>query len=378
MNYFDIHSLVNYLSRISGLGLITSFFALCVIILCVYIITYLHALNRRASKFERWKFLVDTLIRNAIFFEEETSSTSLHSLLKVLEVDAFQIPDRVNKLLKNPHFRNLLLKELIAAKQNMSGTAARNLQHLFRQLELNYDVVKLVKNNLWHLKATGIQYLGIMEMVEHKNLVLGYTNHKRRLIRVEAQNTIVKFSGFEGLRFLDQAPFALTEWQQIKLLEELSQLPAENFKGIDNWLRSDNKSVVIFALKLARNYFRFELYENVKSCLNHPDPEVRRQAILTIKELQTAESAEDLLRFYDSETERNKLEIILVLEDVGSEIEVPFLMRVLDLEGNKLKLAAAKAVAVIGETGIEQLATYPEANEYPYKEIFRQVKAEKK
>ncbi len=369
----------------------TSAFVFFILALCVYIVVYLNIYNLRASKFERWKFLADTLIRNAIFFEEDESASSSHSLLKVLEVNSFPIPDRVRKLLVNPHFRNLLIRELIAAKQNMSGQAALNLKNLFRQLQLNRDVVNMVESKSWHLKASGIQYMGAMEMREHKNIIIPHTNSRRGLIRVEAQNTIVKFSGFQGLRFLDDAPFVITEWQQIKLLEELSQLPAENFTGIDNWLKSANDSVVIFALKLARNYFRFELYDNVKSCLGHEKSEVRRQAILTIKELQTADSAADLLRFYESETEENKLEIIKVLQDVGTEAEIPFLMKVLNEEINKLKLAAAKAIVAIGDAGLAVavvwkncrgclavLESYSNAQAFPFNQIIRQVKAERK
>lgn len=377
MNYLEISTFSDYLSKLSGLGVITCVFVIFIVALSIYILTHLYILNRRSSKFERWKFLADTLIRNAIFFEEDEGASSGYSLLKVLEVNTFPIPDRVKKLLPNRHFRNLITKELIGARQNMTGTAGQNLQNLFKQLELDQDALKMIKSDSWYLKASGIQYLGVMEMIEHKNLIFTYTNNKRGLIRVEAQNTIVKFSGFDGLRFLDQASFPITEWQQIKLLEELSQLPGENFTGIDKWLKSSNDTVVIFALKLARNYFRFELYENVISCLEHANAEVRRQAILATKELQTATTAAELINFYDSETERNKLAIINVLEDVSTEAELPFLITIFEQGNNQLKIAAAKAIAATAN-GFEKLEFYENANLYPYNEIIDQVKAGKK
>jgi hypothetical protein len=260
----------------------------------------------------------------------------------------------------------------------MTGAAAENLKNLFKQLELDKEAVSMIKGSSWYLKASGIQYLGVMEMIEHKKLILPYINNGRGLIRVEAQNTIVKFNGFEGLRFLDSASFPITEWQQIKLLEELSQLPGENFTGIDKWLKSSNETVVIFALKLARNYFRFELYENVINCLEHRNDEVRRQAILAAKELQTEATAADLLKNYSSENEKNKLAIIKVLEDVGTDSEFSFLIGVFDKSSNQLKMAAAKALAANGDVGLEKLESYPKADRFPYNEIINQVKAEKK
>lgn len=364
-------------SGLSALGIITLVFAISIGLLCIYILTSLYTGNKRASKFERWKFLADTLIRNAIFFEEDESAASATSILKVLKVHTFPIPERVKKLLVNPHFRVLIIKELIAARQNMSGAAAINLKNLFKQLNLHNDAVDMINSNSWYLKASGIQYLGIMEMAEYKDMIFPYANNKRGLVRVEAQNAIVKFSGFEGLRFLDQASFPLTEWQQIKLLEELANLPGENFTGIDKWLASSNDSVVIFALKLARNYFRFELYDNVIACLNHKNPEVRRHAILAAKELQTFTTASDLVKNYEYESERNKLAIIYVLEDLRSDDKVPFLISVFKTESNQLKIAAAKAISAISGA-LEQLEADDISAQSPYFEIIKQVKSEKK
>ncbi|SKB31187.1 HEAT repeat domain-containing protein [Daejeonella lutea] len=364
-------------SGLSGLGIITIIFTISIIALGFYILTYLFIVNKRDSKLERWKFLADTLIRNAIFFEEDQSASSATSLLKVLEVNIFPIPERVKKILPDPHFRQLMMRELIAAKQNMTGAASVNLKNLFRQLELDQDALEMVRSNSWYLKASGIQYLGIMEMAEHKNLVMPFTNSKSGLVRVEAQNAILKFSGFDGLRFLDDASFPITEWQQIKILEELAQLPTEHFTGIEKWLKSSNDTVVIFALKLARNYFRFELYDHVISCLNHANPEVRYNAILAAKQLQTETTASDILKFYEFDTERNQLAIIRVLEDLRSENNLPFLLNVFLEESNQLKIAAAKAIVAI-ENGVEQLELQISSNQYPYNEIIRQVKTERK
>ena len=162
MNQFGINSFLNLFSGLSGLAIITIGFTIAIFSLGIYILVYLNVVNTRDSKFERWKFLADTLIRNAIFFEEDESASSTTSLLKVLEVNTFPIPERVKKILPNPHFRRLLMSELISAKQNMSGAAALNLKSLFRQLELDKDAVEMVIIHSLYLKASGIHYLGIM------------------------------------------------------------------------------------------------------------------------------------------------------------------------------------------------------------------------
>mgnify|MGYP000179098072 CR=1 FL=1 len=110
---------------------ISALFVIIIVVLCIYILTYLYIVNNRESKFERWKFISDTLIRKSIFFEEDESASSGNLLLKVLEVNTFPIPDRVKKLLQNSHFKHVLIRDLIAARQNMTGAAGQNLKNLF-------------------------------------------------------------------------------------------------------------------------------------------------------------------------------------------------------------------------------------------------------
>ena len=370
----DFKNLIYFLSGFNFFSLSTYLFCLLILVLCAFIILYLNIRNRQEAKFTRWKFISDNLIRSAIFFEEEENIDSGKTILKTQYIP---LPGRFKKLLPDFHFRKLLTKELLTAKQNMSGTAASNLRILYKQLGLDEDALKMINSRSWYLKASGIQQLEIMDLSEYKDKISKYTNNKRGLVRVEAQNAIVKFNGFEGLHFLDHATYQISEWQQIKLLEELSRLPVENFPGIDIWLSSKNDSVVTFALKLAREYNRFELYDKVFICLKHLNPKVREQAISTLKELQTENTANHLVEIYNDETHRNKIAIIKALEDVGTNLEITFLLGLLDSENNQVKIAAARALASIGSEGLLQLQSYEKANDYPYKNIIDQIKAEK-
>lgn len=377
MNKPELISFLDFLSEFSIFSLATAFFGLLIVLLCAYILIFIYSENRRKTNFERWKFISDTLIRSAIFFEENEVSKSEIRGRKIIDFTLLPMPGRFTKLLPHPSFRKLLTTELLFAKQNMSGTAASNLKSLFIQLKLDQDALKMIDSNSWYLKALGIQQIGIMELDEHYDRIFKYTNNKKGLIRVEAQNAIVKFSGFEGLRFLDNATYPISEWQQIKLLEELSQLPAENFTGIEKWLISGNDSVVIFALKLTGNYYRFELYDRVAGCLKHTNPEVRRQAINVLKELANEGTASHLIEVYRTETGRNKLTILKALEKVSTNIEIPFLLDLLGDESNDIKIAASRTLSTLGNEGFRALLFYPGANEYPYNEIINQIRAEK-
>ncbi|MHB1178236.1 MAG: HEAT repeat domain-containing protein [Daejeonella sp.] len=363
--------MINFLSGISFFGLIAAIFWVLILFLCLFILNYLYEVNQRETKHGRWKFISDTLIRNAIFLEEDGD-------LMAGDVEGMHIPGRLKKLLPNPYFRKIITAELLAAKQNMSGTAATNLKKLFSQLKLDDQALIMLNSNSWHIKAAGIQQLGIMEMLDHSDKIVKLVNHKRQLIRVEAQNTLIEFFGFEGLRFLDEATYPISEWQQIRILKELSQMPSENFTGIDKWLKSANDSVVIFALKLAKVYYRFELYKEVVECLQHQNPEVRYQAILACAGLQTENTADQLVNIFFEETERNKITIINILGDVGTSSEFTFLLSLLENEPNALIIVAAHSLASLGDEGMKALKSHSKANDYPLVYIIKQIESEKK
>ncbi|MEJ7693957.1 HEAT repeat domain-containing protein [Daejeonella sp.] len=375
MEVFDITNLIG--PGLSFFGYLIITFWLVTTTLCTFILNYLYIVNKRETRYERWKFIADTFIRKAIFFEEVEPQEKDGSP-EIIKNDLPPTPKRLQKLLPNPYFRKLITIELLSAMDSMSGTAAANLKRAFYQVKLNTRVSKMLDSPHWHIKAAGIQQAGIMGMDEFKDKISRFINHERRLIRVEAQNTILKLSGFDGLRFLDDVTYPISEWQRLRILEELSRLPPENFTGIDKWLKSKNDTVVIFALKLAKVYFRFELYEEVRACLSHQNSEVRRQAILACTELQTQDTARQLINRFRSEEEKNQLLIIKALSQIGTEEDIPFLSSLLFSENIKVVIASAYSLADLGENGMAALESHTKAAVFPLDRIITEIKSEVK
>ena len=323
---------------------------------------------------DRWNSVSDVVIYQVIFYEdEEPEPDQASGLMDIIQGVKIKIPPRMAKHLSNRHFIETLTQKLIAAKLNMSGSASDNLTRLFRQLELDKNILKMLNSSSWYKKASAIQQIGIMELDEYKEKLFDFVDHKRGLIRVETYNAILKFYGFEGLRFLDNASYPITEWQQIKLLDQLASSPTEHFTGIEVWLESGNDTIVLFALKLVKNYHRFELYDRVLECLKHKNPEVRRQAILVLKDLPSEQTPSKLIDIYVSETANNQLAILHALESVSMDTEIPFLRRLLDDQVNAVKIAAAKSLASLGPAGLEVIQSHPDAKEYPLSQILAQI-----
>jgi hypothetical protein len=341
-----------------------SFFGIACMLVS-YMLIYLKIVKNRRSKYKKWKNIADLLVRDAIFSENED-----------LESVQFPVNHRTEVLLKDSRFRKILTKELLLAKKNMSGTAGLFLQKLYLQLQLDQYALKNLLSNKWHIKAKAIQDLGIMGLKEYLPKIYRHTNNRNELIRMEAQIAVIKLTGFEGLRFLDVVSYQITDWQQIKLLNELSYLPANNFSGIEKWLLSKNDSVVIFALKLVKNFHRFELYKQVEACLDHISINVRNKAIMAIEKVYTEDTSQMLLNRYPNEVLQNQTTIVKAVQEIGTEEDISILISFLGHEELEQKRIIVRSIANISENGISELCLLPEANVPPLSLILKQIEGE--
>lgn len=334
--------------------------------LTAFMTIYLIIRRRRRIKYTKWNHIADLLVRKAIFFERD--ETNIHSTVPLTH--------RAERLIINRRFRSHLTKKIISAARSLSGQSADNLKLLYLQLGLDKFALSMIGSSKWHKKAQGIQQLGVMGLKSHLTTIYRYTNHKNESIRIEAQLSVLKLYGFEGLRFLDVVSYRISEWQQILLLKELSLQSHSNLTGIEKWLQSENSSVVIFALKLARNYHHFELYDAIKECLKHPAEEVRVQAIYALTEVYTESTSALLTSLLPHETINIQLTLAKAIMKIGDSNDLEGLLRFFDNISNfSLKFAVARTIAHL-EGGIQALQGHPEADNYPVNEMMAQIYSE--
>lgn len=340
------------------------FFGLTIIMCCIMFIKLTINKNRK-RKYIKLKSMADILVRNAIFYDNNAQKS------------AIPVTFRTSKMLSNSNFRAILVKELLSAKKNISGTSATNLENLYNQLNLDKYASKKLKDRRWHIKAKAIQELGIMGQKKYLNTIYRATNSKNELVRMEAQITVVKMFGFEGLRFLDVVSYQITEWQQIQLMQELSRVSTDNFSGIEKWLDSDNQSVVVFALKLVRNYHRFELYKQVIDLLYHKSDLVRFEAIYTLGKIYTVDTSKILIDSYAQETLNNRIAIVKTLQLIGFDDDIPKLISFLEHENdNELKRHIVRTIAKISPAGLKNISILFQSEQYPLDQIVKQIEGE--
>jgi hypothetical protein len=346
-------------------------FLVVFLLIVAAIFLYLSYKKRLFRKRERLKKKIYLLIEKALFYEPP-------SLQKTENNAWMKIPFKFQALLKKKLPRAVLRTEILQVQKNISGASRDNLQKLYEQLGLKQDALKkLNRFRQWYIKAEGIQELSIMNQRDCLRSIYRYVNDKNEYIRMEAQSAAINFLGFHGLRFLNIISYPLSEWQQLKLLEQLSHKPVLGFKGITAWLQSPNDSVITFALKLVRVYRCFELHDTVAKCMEHPNVEVKKSCIITLTDIYTEDTAPLLIWHYATEDTDCRLATLHALCQIRDPETISFLTEQLQDENNDLKLAAAKAImATAGSDGINVLNAYTEAQSHPWHEIIQQLKAE--
>ncbi len=329
-----------------------------------FMLLYMLVKASHEKKHTHWRLISDSLIHKAVFDDDDR-----------IDEEFIQMTLGTINLKKNKYFRKLLTGEIISAKKNITGAAAENLIYLYRLLNLDKYAIKNLNNLRWYVRARAIHELTTMQisgLVDHLHL---FTNDSNEYVRMEAQSALVQFNGFEGLSFLDTVAYPISDWQQIKLLQLLSLLPPSTFDTAP-WFQSENSTVVVFALKLARNYNRFEQHDAIAKCLDHSEPKVRLEAILCLNEIYTDETSDHLIGRFLKESLKHQLAMIRVMQTLGTERDILFLTDLLNHESDQLKLDAARALVNASKNGMASLEAYSKQSEQDITEIVMHIKRE--
>jgi hypothetical protein len=269
--------------------------------------------------------------------------------------------------------RQYVIDQLINSKKNLTGTASQNIIKLYSALGLKEDSIAKMNNTTWHVKAKGIYELYMMHQDDMKETILHYTNSSNEFVRMEAQTAIIGLMGFEGLIFLETLNKPLTNWQQVKLLEQLRPLDLVDMPRLVWWLQSKNEYVVLFALKLAEIYQQMQTLKQVSLCLLSENEKIRNQAIKTIIKIPDETTAVTLIYHYQTETSSNRKHILKGLAEIGTENETNFFLQELNNPDDDIKLEAAKALARCAPSGLELLRSTADSIPDPFQRIFLHV-----
>jgi len=269
--------------------------------------------------------------------------------------------------------RGVLIDQIIDVSVNLKGEAGAKLNHLYRELNLDNDSIRRAHSRRWHLKIKGFRELAFMNIKDANTVIYKALNSKNEILRMEAQIALVRLSDDNPFTFLShmKRPFSL--WEQITLHDLMIQheLPVPDFQ---KWLSSANATVVMFALRMIREFKQKESEPEVRKALLHRDPKVSLLAVQVAGDLDMRSTLETMKRMYKYQEYNNCLEIVKSMGKMPDLTMMGFLKLVLDKEDDvQLQIEATKAIENMGEEGVAALVKVMKSEYKNYNIIVRHV-----
>ena len=282
-------------------------------------------------------------------------------------------PDAFRKIASDDYRRQVLIDQMIDVSVNLKGDSREKLTRLYNDLELDSDSLARARSRRWHKKIKGFRELAFMGIREGNEEMVNSLNSKNEILRMEAQIALVRLSDNDHFEFLShlRRPFSL--WEQITLHDLIIQheLPVPDFQ---RWLGSENPTVVMFALRMIREFRQKEAESEMKKVMLHRDPRVSKLAVEVAGDLDMRSTLDTMKRMYKFQEYNNCLEIVKSIGKMPDTSMLGFLKLVLDKEDDvQLQIEAVKAIENMGEVGVHALVKVMKSEYKNYNIIVRHV-----
>lgn len=278
-----------------------------------------------------------------------------------------------SEIASNRYRRQVLIDQMKDVAINLKGDSWEKLRSLYLDLGLDHDSIQRANARRWHIKVKGFRELAFMNIKDANDEIYKSLNSHNEILRMEAQIALVRLSDDKPFEFLYhlRRPFSL--WEQITLHELIVQHDIQ-VPLFNKWIDSPNDTVVMFALRMIREFKQTETEDDVRRALGHPNEDVRELAIKVAGDLKMTSTLGVMKRMYKNEDYNNSLEILRSMGKMPDEAYLGFLKLVLDKEDDvQLQIEATKAIENMGEPGIKELVKLMKSEYKNYNIIIRHV-----
>jgi HEAT repeat protein len=282
-------------------------------------------------------------------------------------------PDEFRQIASNKYRRQVLIDQMIDVSTNLKGEESAKLLSLYKILGLDRDSVEKAYDYRWHKKIKGFRELAFMNITEANDAIYRALNSSNEILRMEAQIALVILSDKDPFEFLSHLvrPFSL--WEQITLHDLIIQhsITPPSFK---RWLTSPNPTVVMFALRMIREFRQKDAEQEVCNTLLYRDSAVRELAVQVAGDLEMHSALGIMKQMYKNQEYNVCLEIVRSMGKMPDLSMMGFLKLVLDKEDDvQLQIEATKAIENNGEEGVKALVKIMKSEYKNYNIIVRHV-----
>ena len=269
------------------------------------------------------------------------------------EIDWKKTFDKLKKI-KKPLNREILTSVLFNFQENLRGDMDNRIPEIFVKLELHKDARKKAKSSFYYDQVQGIRELTNLYPKGAFAVVRYFINAPNDLVRSEAQSSYVRLYPDKPFDFFRTLTSPFTRWTQLSTFHffRLHQLPVPSFV---EYLDSKNPNVRNFCLRMIIFFQQVENATEIFEFLNNPLETTRFLSIRAINDLRLYDGKELIKNIYPKETEKNKLEIIKALKNIGNSDDFDFLETIIRSGFVTLKTEACRSLYFMNAEGRERL-----------------------
>ena len=337
---------------------------LCLFVLLIWILVNRNKMQARQIETQRLMEQFELLL-----FDYLTSENSEDIYKKIARI---AVTDFNREMLIN-QMRELSKSMSMTMSVGANEEARVKLMKLYYRMHLDQDSIRKIYSRKWHIQIKGFRELAFMGVTEVNDKIRHFLKSKNKILRMEAQLALIRLNKDDPFGFLDHLTHPFTLWEKLNAYELIAihDLPVPQFS---RWTDSSNKTVVDFSLRMIQVFKQNYSVPQIVKCLEHPNPDIRRTAIIVCGELQLRETLPHLKQMYKNEDYTNCLAIIYAMGKMPDESMLGFLKMVLDKEDDvQLQIESAKAISKMGEEGISALVKLMKSEYKNYQIIIRHV-----
>lgn len=298
---------------------------------------------KRNNRTERLRNLFYTLFTEASFAETESIGSVI---LKAKELN--------KKFLSKKKYARIITKDLLSLYNSLSGSSKSNLKFLYIEAGFVKHSEDKMHSPSWQIKAQGIRELAQMKHGPVLSKLKEIAKDKHDIVKENAQISLVKMEGFNGLYFLNDKPTPISDWQQLNLIEALKEYRNSELPDFTVWLSSSEDTVILFGIRLMRYFKQIKGSEKLIPLINHSNKKIKIETIQTISALNVTDALPTLIEQYSNESTEVKTEIIKTFGNLTQINNTDILIQWIT-ESNDHKIHKACLDAMVGLNIIHKL-----------------------
>lgn len=282
-------------------------------------------------------------------------------------------PEAFKAIASDTFRRQVLIDQMIDVSVNLKGDAGNKLVTLYKLLNLDRDSISRANSNKWHFKIKGFRELAFMNIKDANDKIYEALNSSNEILRMEAQIALVRLNDDNPFEFLYHLTRPFSLWEQITLHELMvtHEILPPSFK---QWLDSPNDTIVMFALRMIREFRQKDAEPEVRNSLSHNSAAIRLLAVQVAGDLEMRSTLGNMKRMYKNQDYNICLEIVRSMGKMPELEMMGFLKLVLDKEDDvQLQIEATKSIENMGEEGVKALVKLMKSEYKNYNIIVRHV-----